>query len=234
MTQTPEQLRPIPRVEEKARARFFRPWMIPLGLLVAAFMLMYLPRYLTGDPAQSLIPINERFRLHYPLLVGHIATGTIAIVTVCLQVWAWLRERHPRAHRISGRLYIFAGIGPSALLSLVIVPFGILTGLSAIGSSLWAVLTLGVTAAGYVTARRRQWAQHRKYMLYSFALATSILTGRLFFTGAWYAVAPLFPNDEMTVLAIAQFAGFWLNWLVNIALVAWWLRRSAKKAVLPG
>lgn len=234
MTQTPEQIRPISRVEESAPTRWFRPWMILLGLVVTGFIVMSLPRYLTFDPAQSLIPVNEGFSLHYPLLMAHIATGTIALVTVCLQVWPWLRQRHPRVHRVSGRLYVFAGIVPAALLSLAVMPFGILTGLSAIGSSLWALLTLGVTIAGYLAARQRRWGEHRKFMLYSFGLATSILTGRALFTGTWYAVAPLFPESEMTVLSISQFAGFWLNWLVGLALVAWWLRRSGRKAGLPG
>ncbi|MFE0028442.1 DUF2306 domain-containing protein [Amycolatopsis sp. NPDC059021] len=234
MTQTPELRRPLPPPEKSVRRRWFRPGMILLGLLIAAFMILYLPRYLTLDPGQSLIPVNEGFRLHYPLLIAHIATGTIALVTVCLQVSSWLRRRHPRVHRLSGRLYVFAGIGPSAVLSLAVMPFGILTGLSAVGSSLWAVLTLGVTTAGYVAARQRRWADHRRFMLYSFGLATSILTGRALFTGAWYAVAPIFPDSETTVLTIAQFAGFWLNWIVNIAVVAWWLRRSGRKAGLPG
>lgn len=232
MTQTPEQMRPAPSSEKPIRTKWFRPWMIPFGLLVAGFLYMSLPRYLTFDPAQSLIPVNEGFRPHYPLLLAHIVTGTIALLTVCLQVWPWLRRRHPRAHRLSGRLYVFAGMLPSALLSLAIMPFGILTGLGAIGSSVWAVLTLWVTIAGYLAARQRRWADHRKFMLYSFGLATSIITGRALFTAAWYGAMPLFPESEMTVLTIAQFAGFWLNWLVNLGLVAWWLRRSAKKGVL--
>ncbi|MGQ0842066.1 DUF2306 domain-containing protein [Actinokineospora sp.] len=238
MTQHSEQVRIPASVTEELdrlpgspapRSWWRRPWMIPLALLVAAFLYMSWPVYLTLDPAQSLIPINETFTPHYSLLLAHITLGTIAIVTVVLQVWPWLRRTYPTVHRTSGRLYVFAGIIPSALLSLAIMPFGMLTGIGAIGSSVWTILALGTTIAGYQMARQHRWAEHRKFMLYSFALATSILTGRLMFNAAWYG-ALLFPSYELNVPVVAQLAGFWLNWILNLGLVYWWLRRTARKS----
>src|SRR2546421_10170272 len=119
-------------------------WMMPLVALVLAFLLFLLPPYLGLDPSKSRVPIDPSLPLHYPLLIVHIVTSTIALLTLCLQMWPWLRRHHPPVHRISGRVYVFAGALPAALLSLVLSLYATHTngGLGVVTAGVfWAVTT---------------------------------------------------------------------------------------------
>ncbi|NRN63228.1 putative membrane protein (DUF2306) [Kibdelosporangium sp. 4NS15] len=201
-------------------------------LLVAAFLWYTLPPYLSFDPDQVPIPLHPGYPPHYLALVLHIATGTITFLTVCLQLWPWLRRRHPAVHRFSGRLYVFAGAIPSALLALVVVPAafdGQPVGL--IGNTLSSLLWLGTTAAGFAAARRRRFADHRRWMVYSFALALHIVWGRVF--GLMAEHLPWFAVDFQV---IKEWSG-WFGVAVNLA-VAWWFlnrtRRRNSKTLSPG
>ncbi|RII07938.1 hypothetical protein DSC45_34495 [Streptomyces sp. YIM 130001] len=229
----PRQAAPQPWIEEPTTARSWltRPWMLPLALLVAFFLLISWPRYLGIAPEQSLIPINPDFAAHYTVLWLHVAFGTVAIVTAVLQVWPWLRRRHPAVHRVSGRAYVFAGILPAALLSLVIMPFGTLQGAGAVGTTLWAGLSLATTIAGFRAARQGRFADHRRHMLYSFALTMSVMTGRVLFNVAWYGAPQLPGFSESQLPLVSQLAGFWLNWILTLGVTYLWLRRKNRTSM---
>src|SRR5690349_4566826 len=92
----------------------------PLLVLVIAFVAFSLPPYLTGDAAQSRVPIAGTPAGYYPMLVGHVVFGSIAILTCCLQVWPWLRARYPDVHRRIGLAYVFAGVLPAGVLGLIL------------------------------------------------------------------------------------------------------------------
>ncbi|MCT2581957.1 DUF2306 domain-containing protein [Actinophytocola gossypii] len=189
-------------------------------MLIVAFLAVSLPPYVTLDPANSLVPINVRVALHYPMLLGHILFGTITLATVCVQLWPWLRRTHPKAHRISGRTYVFAGMLPSCALALAVVPLGELNPLGAIGASVWAVIGLVTTLRGYAAGRARHTRDHRRWMLYSFAAAMGIVTGRVLFLAV-----PAIPGVPHAPEVIHPLAGFWLGWMVNLAVAYWWLHR---------
>jgi hypothetical protein len=93
------------------------------AVLTAAFLAIVLPPYLTLDPARSRSRGPADFPAYYPLLVTHIFLGAIVLVTACLQVWPWLRRRHPRVHRWAGRGYVGAVLAASPCV-LVIAPLG--------------------------------------------------------------------------------------------------------------
>src|SRR5258708_28335993 len=87
-------------------------WLAPaLAVVVAAFLVISLPPYFTGDPARSRVPAT--FFLHYPLLVGHVMFASVAIVTAVAQSWPGLRRRHLALHRRVGRGYVFTSIPAS-------------------------------------------------------------------------------------------------------------------------
>ncbi|MEU9509385.1 DUF2306 domain-containing protein [Micromonospora sp. NPDC048170] len=197
-----------------------RPWIVPLVALNGAFLLFVLPPYLGLDPSRSRIPLNEGFPSHYAVLVVHILFGTIALVTLCLQVWPWLRLRYPKVHRISGRLYVFAGAIPSALLALVLIPFAAMPN-GLLGSALACLGWIVTTALGFRTARQRRYAEHRKWMIYSFAFALQTLWGRVIFLVSALTGVTFNP-------VVAAEAGGWLSTLVNVAIAHWWLRRTAR------
>ena len=95
------------------RPAWRRAWVLPLGLLAVAFLV--LAPYLTRDPSAARVPVPADLPHFYPMLVAHIGFGTVALLTSVAQVWPWLRRRHPRVHRWSGRAYLFAGVLPGSL-----------------------------------------------------------------------------------------------------------------------
>lgn len=197
---------------------------IALAALVAAFLAVSLPPYLTLDPSNSLVPISQRVALHYPMLLGHIVFGTVTLVTVCLQLWPSLRRRHPRVHRISGRTYVFGGMLPSCVLALAVVPLGSLNLLGAGGATVWALVGIVTTLRGYQAGRARHTREHRRWMIYSFAAAMGIATGRVLFLAV-----PAIPGVPHAPEIIHPLAGFWLGWIVNLAIAHWWLNRRRSR-----
>jgi hypothetical protein len=208
---------------KRARRWFERPWVIPLAVIVVAFLLYIWPPYFGLDPNQSLIPIRSDSPQHYPLLVLHIAFGSVALLTVCLQLWPWLRRHHPAVHRWSGRTYVFAGAIPAGLTAMLITP---LSPAPTLGTTLGGVLWLITTTVGFVRARQRRYRAHRRWMLYSFAFAINIVWGRVFgvvFTELGVTDPALWAQIGLTAP--------WLGWVINLFLVQWWLNRTATRPV---
>ncbi len=217
-----------PRARRSAGRRGRPRGLIALAVLLVAFLAVSLPPYLTLDPANSLVPISGRVALHYPMLLGHIVFGTVTLVTVCLQLWPWLRRTHRRVHRISGRVYVFGGMLPSCVLALAVVPLGSLNLLGATGATAWALVGMVTTLRGYRAARARQTREHRRWMVYSFAAAMGIVTGRVLFLAL-----PAIPGLAHASDIVHPLAGFWLGWLVNLAIARWWLNRRRPARLAP-
>ncbi|GAA4922849.1 putative membrane protein DUF2306 [Stackebrandtia albiflava] len=207
-----------------------RPWIVPLGLVAVIFIGFSLPRYLTFDPALSMVPVEGSPAIHYPFVVGHVIFGSIAMITCCLQVWPWLRQHHPKVHRVSGRVYVIAGVLPSGVMGLVIgaiAPFGPVIQVSNI---MLALLWLGTTAAGFRAARRRRFREHRRWMVRSFALTMSIVLNRVLMVPAILWLLPQADttfegSDAMFMMAISGIVG-WTSWTVALIAAQLWLDRS--------
>lgn len=210
--------RPSTRKRKHRRAQ---PWIVLLALFVAAFLVDVLHPYLTLNPAEARIVLRKDVPLHYPILIAHILFGTIALVTAVLQLWRWLRRRHPVAHRWVGRLYVFGGALPCSLMALALDP--LTNGWSGnIGIAMQAVLWFGTTVAGYRMARQHRWLDHRRWMIYSTALALGVLWGRG--TVDLYMILPTKFN-VMFIFEVARWAG----WMINLAIAQWWIEHTARR-----
>jgi hypothetical protein len=130
-----------------------------------------------------------------------------------------------------GRIYVFAGVLPSGLLAIPTSVYGS-SGLSgSLGNVLLAVTWLATTFAGFRMARQKRFAEHRRWMIRSFALCTSIVLNRVWVVVLMFGVAPaLASNDaELEVLTgQAIVAAIWLSWVVNLLLAEWWIERTRK------
>ncbi|WP_420807808.1 DUF2306 domain-containing protein [Antribacter gilvus] len=211
-----------------------RPWIVPLFVIVGLFVALRLPDYLAFDTSRSLVPLQEAFpETHYLMLTGHILFGSIAIITCSLQVWPWLRQHHPKVHRISGRVYVFAGVIPSGLFALVVGVMTVIGPAGKIGNVLLAVLWLGTTVAGIVAARQRRYQDHRRWMIRSFALCTSIVANRVWVTLLVLGLMPFldtYYGGEMDLLIQdAALASIWISWIVNLMIAQWWLDRKPRR-----
>ncbi|MCS7479820.1 DUF2306 domain-containing protein [Umezawaea endophytica] len=211
-------------------------------LVAAAFLAFSVPPYLTFDPAASRLPPPPGNDFYHPLLVAHVLFGTVAMVTACFQIWPAFRTRHRRGHRITGRVYVFAGVLPAGLLGLYI-GWHTAAGPSVrvanlVGSALW----IAVTLIGLRAARQRRFGDHRRWMSRSFALSMSIILSRVITVVATIALTPQVnttfggSNELMTYSAAS--IGVWLSPLLLLLLTDWLLDRRkpgvrARAAVAP-
>ncbi|MEV8636718.1 DUF2306 domain-containing protein [Streptosporangium sp. NPDC051023] len=217
------------KLTERARRRsprprwWRRPWMIPLVILVAVFLTYIWGPYIGLDPSTATVHLVRSIPLHYVLVVTHILTATIAMVTACLQVWPLIRRRYPAVHRISGRFFVFAGAVPTSIVAIVLMRIrntrdgGIQVGSAGlyITAALWLVITL----VGYRMGRQRRWAEHRRWMTYSFALSLTNIYSRPI--GIYVSS---FPGANMNLYF--ELIG-WLPFIVHLTVAQWWLDRTS-------
>ena len=200
-------------------------WLTPvLALTVAAFLLFSLPPYFTGGTR-----VPSTFGLHYPLLVAHVMCGSVAMVTAVAQIWPRLRRRHPALHRRTGRVYVCAAI-PAAAFAMVIgaaTPFGPFL---AVSNVLLGAVWLWFTINGFVAARQRRFADHRRHMVRSATVALSTISNRIWTPVLFISLQPLrdsvFDGNEEHYLWFVAGLGAWLGWTIPLATVQWWLTRK--------
>lgn len=202
-----------------------KPWVGPLAFVVVAFVAFSLPPYLTGDRAAARV--QSDWGPHYPLLVMHVVFASVAILTCVLQIWPWFRSRYPVWHRRIGRVYVWGGVLPAGVSALVIgymTPFGPVAWTS---SMLMAPLWLLFTWLGWRAARRRQFRDHRKWMIRSFALTVSIISNRIWGTVAFLVLADRMPEAELpyTLAGIST----WMGWTIPLLISQWWLERKPRR-----
>lgn len=220
---------PLQAPPRRARGWWRRPWIVPLLLAVAAFLAFSVPPYLTFDPANSRLEPPAGNDLYYPLLVAHVLVGTVAISTACFQIWPAFRARHRRGHRITGRIYVFAGALPAGAIGLYIgwhTPFGPSVQVAnLVASALW----LFVTIVGLRMARQRRYQEHRRWMSRSFALTMSIVLSRVINIVAAIVLTPqvdtTFLGSEELMRHSATSIGVWLSPLFLLVLTDWLLER---------
>ncbi|MGH8877538.1 MAG: DUF2306 domain-containing protein [Stackebrandtia sp.] len=211
-----------------------RPWIVPLAAICVFFVLMRLPDYLGLDPQDSFLDLQKSFpNTHYQVLAAHVLFGSIALLTCCMQVWPWLRANHPAVHRISGRVYVLAGVLPGGVLALVVSVIAIQEVPGIVGNSMLALLWLATTFVGFRMVRQRRFVEHRRWMIRSFALCTSIVVNRAWI---WICVAILLPFQDSlyggsfdALLKDAIVVSIWLSWVVNLLIAEWWLDRKPRR-----
>jgi hypothetical protein len=205
-----------------------RPWILPLFLFSFVFLAFSVPPYVSLDPANARLAVPESPSWYYPVLVIHVFGGTLITLLVILQVWPWVRARHPAVHRWSGRVYVLAGLPLVGLPAMLIAPFSE-AGVSAqVSSFVWAVLWSAFTVLGYAMARRRRFARHREWMLRSFVLVYGIALNRVLHILLVMIMAPrvdsVYGGDvEAMSLELGAASGF-LSWILPLLFVEWWLK----------
>ncbi|MER6948932.1 DUF2306 domain-containing protein [Nonomuraea sp. NPDC000554] len=229
MTDTAQ--RPQSSSHARSRRRWWRrPWVAPPAVVAVVFVAFSLPPYVSFDPALSRVPAPDFFPPHYVVLSLHVLFGTVAMLTCCLQIWPWFRRRHPRVHRLVGRVYVFGGCLPGGLLGLTVglaTPFGHVARASHV---VLALLWLGCTFAGWRMARQRRFVDHRRWMVRSFALTMSIVSNRIWSTVWVITLAPevetTFHGDEALFAATVASLSAWLGWVLPLLFAEWWLERG--------
>lgn len=205
---------------------------IALTALAIAALVSLIPvwmRFATFNPAEGrLSPAQHPW--YFPVFMVHLASATVALVTCLGQVWPWLRQRHPRVHRSIGRVYVFVGVYPAAISALVLTLVWPFSAVTSFGMLLLSVLWLSITTFGFILRRQGRVADHRRWMLRSFALTVSPLLNeaiRPFIVLRLQGQLDTRLAGSQDVLAqVSNALGDLLSVTIAIVLVEWWLERD--------
>jgi hypothetical protein len=117
----------------------------------------------------------------------HITGGLVCLVIGPFMLWSGWLGRLPAAHRLLGRVYALAVLGWAGPAGLVLSTTS-KGGLSGRGCFLLlCVLWVGATILGIRSILARRVADHRRWMVRSYALALSAVFFRIFQVGLYAA-----------------------------------------------
>ena len=137
-------------------------------------MAVNVPRYLIW----SELSYGAYFWPRAPILLPHLMGGLVAIVIGPFQFWSRIRNNYPKVHRISGRIYLSAvlvgALGGMGLAVTSGVNVSYAAGLFALAIA-W-LLTSGMALA---SIRRRNFVQHKQWMIRSYVVTFAFVTFRL-------------------------------------------------------
>jgi len=168
---------------------------------------------------------NARFFAH-PLPVQlHIVGASLFCVLGALQFWPSFRRRFPRWHRMAGRIAAPAGVvvGLSGLWMNQFYPYGPNDGLLLyffrllFGAGMVLTMVLGIAAI-----LRREFAQHRAWMMRAYAIGMGAGTQALTQLPWILLVGP--PEELPRALLMGA------AWVLNLAVAEWFIRRQTGAA----
>ena len=200
-------------------------WLIPTGLIGLGLVPVIAGGLRLNELAggAAVIPDGARVSTAPVPLVLHIVGVTVFSMLGAFQFAPRLRRRHPRRHRIAGRVLVPAG--------LVAAGSGVWLSFSsaAIQGGLLAVIRLVVAVAmsaslvlGFAAVRRRDFPRHRAWMIRGYAIGMGAGT-QAFTQTAWLlAVGPMTPAGRIGTMTA--------GWLINVLVAEWIIRRAAGKA----
>jgi uncharacterized membrane protein len=168
-------------------------------------------------------PMYHAYRLQViadrQLLIPHTLCGVIALLAGPVQFSSRFRRRHLKFHRVLGRTY------------LISVFIGALTGVAlsagrpgmpetVVQAAAWMVCT----TAAVITARKRQIAQHRRWMVRSYAVTFTFVSSRV--PNLW----PLYWSHLGDTLAAVGLIVFTLASLLVVELGLNWREHTTFRA----
>lgn len=198
-------------------------WLLFIVAIVFSLVLTY--PYLSLDIDNSRLDV--RGSLHYSVLVAHIFTAAVALVLGPLQFIPKVRARK-RIHRALGRVYLLAGVLPSAVAT---IPVAAWSGrpLTQIGLTTAAVLWLITGGLAYRAARRRDFIGHRAWMMRNYALTFLAVTSRILVPVLLLVQIPFAGADAGSIGERAPSMipiGQTLGWIINLIVVESLIRRA--------
>jgi uncharacterized membrane protein len=165
------------------------------------------------------VPAENQNYVNHPLpIVVHILSGIIFNLLGPFQFILAIRQRWPMIHRVSGRLFILAGL-VSAVSALWMNQFfpafgGILKYSSNLIFGLGSIIAIGLALHAIL---RRRVLDHRAWMIRAYAMGLGVATQRLLLMPYFFAFG--IPQGE-TLGAL-----LWICWLINMAVAEWVIRR---------
>jgi uncharacterized membrane protein len=157
------------------------------------------------NPAAQL---DTGFLQHNLRTFAHIVPAAIYLLLLPFQFVRRIRARHPRFHRWNGRILVVLGI-VVAISALALSRTNSIGGVNeTAATTLYALLLLWFLIAGFRSARRRQFAVHRQWMLRAYGVTLGIATTRPI-VGIFFATRKLSPHEFFGT-------AFWLGFTLTL------------------
>ena len=183
--------------------------------IMTVYVLFYNERFLVEPDS----PVWQRYEPFKWVLLPHGIAGALVLLMAPLQFSDRLRRRFSQFHRIGGRLYV-AGVVILAPLGAYIQYFqerlGAPRSFTVLGV-VDAALLLATTLIGFVFAYKRKIAQHRQWMIRSYAVALVFIEARFILgvtglgqLGVEMAQAVIWSCLALSIL-LADLANHWLE-----------------------
>ncbi|TRO97135.1 DUF2306 domain-containing protein [Glycocaulis profundi] len=189
-----------------------------MALLAAVIGLTSL-RYLLPDAPGGALPVLANANA-MPWLALHAGFGAVALLIGPVQFLPGFRRRFTSVHRAMGVTYAVSAT--VSAVAGIILALGITSGpVAAAGFGLLGVVWLGATAMAVRAVIAGRFAEHRRWMVRSFALTLSAVALRiqLFMAG----MTGLSFEASYPVIAFAC-------WIPNLIVAEIWLRRRSAAA----
>ena len=190
-------------------------WFLRIATVLSFLVVLTTYRFLILPLSDSFPEFGAHLMNRQTFFVMHVAAAPIALAIGMFQMMPSSRRKRRTLHRWLGRAYglaiLVGGIGG---LTISVTAIG--GPVAQMGFTMLAVLWLGTTAWAIWLAMKGQYAEHRVWMLRSFALTFAAVTLRLQLIG--FQIAGYSYAD----------ASVWLGftcWVPNL-LVAEWLVRN--------
>lgn len=175
--------------------------------------------------AYAFLPLGElvgtemraNFQLHRIGIYTHVFAATIALVLGPVQFFEGLRRRHPRLHRISGRIYLGVGVGLGGSAALYMATFAYGGMIAKLGFALLALAWLYTGWRAYRAIRTGAIGEHRRWVVRNFALTFAAVTLRLLLPASGLSGIPF--ATAYPIIA-------WLCWIPNLLFAEWAFARK--------
>jgi hypothetical protein len=193
-----------------------------VGVAVATRRVAVLLAPAAINPANNpTAALDAHFADRRPLTLIHILPGILFMVLGPMQFIRGLRVRHPRVHRWSGRIFLTA----SAILGLAGLTMGVGPTVGGVDEKtailLFGTLFLIFLGKAFWHALRREFAQHREWMIRGFAVGLAVAAIRPLM-GAFFAAAVIHKRTPDPGSFFG--AAFWIGFTVSAAAAELWIR----------
>ncbi len=145
----------------------------------------------------------------------HFGVGGFVLLIGPFQFLPKLRAGWPALHRWTGRMYV-AGCLASGVAALVLATDTITGSFATAGFTLLALSWITATSMAFVLALKRKFAEHRRWMIRSYALTLAAVTLRVYLPSSLALEIPF-----EIAYPIISFA----CWVPNAIVAEWMLRR---------
>lgn len=196
-------------------------WPARIGWLIIALMCLgiagYASKYLIHPPQTAEQALGNP--LGVPFLFVHVAGAVTALVLGSVQFIPALRRGRTPPHRWVGRVYV-PGVLVGGLAGLILSTRSFAGPIATAGFGSLAVLWIGFTLLGWRAAVQGRFADHRRWMIRSWALTLAAVTLRIYL--------PLVQVFDLDFLPWYRAISF-LCWVPNLLLAEAWLRRRVRQ-----